>query len=203
MLAFATIPSNLHKYTESSPISICKHFLLSKIEWDYFPNRDLLPQRQFTSWMIRYEIKYREHNWSFYFHCHNQSLKRSFLKKTWRIKLSCALRSTEGFFFARRNQRYWSVREYFFSVWEMRLGRFSRIDMILMCCFYRVKMCEFVSRQWCAWRSSIARAVNETTSGVSLKFCKNHFLLCTSSEAFNGNCLMMMSYAMDGNLFLK
>lgn len=37
MLAFVAIPSNLHKYTESSPNSICQHFYCAKLSEIIFP----------------------------------------------------------------------------------------------------------------------------------------------------------------------
>lgn len=72
----------------------------------------------------------------------------------------------------------------FFSVWEMRLGRFPRIDMILMCCFCRVEMCEFA--QWCAWRALLVHSFGPSTSGVAKVSCKDVTLIfSTLSEAFS------------------
>lgn len=111
-------------------------------------NRSVRPviARRFTFWMIRAE--WWKRNRIGLVSLVDYDAEEIFFSNNRRINCRLLLlfsRSTEGFFFVRRNQRYWNARVDFFLGNATRLV-FS-IDMILM--WWLVEMC---ACQWCAWQ---------------------------------------------------
>lgn len=103
----------LHKHTDLRNVSKLRTFFNRSVR--------LAIARQFASWMIRWW----EHNWiCFAFRSPAESSCRRDLCSNIRWVdewMNCRLlyftlsRTTEGFFFVRRNQRYWNARVELFS----------------------------------------------------------------------------------------